>query len=144
MTTTSNGQTDNRLNRIEAILERMAEHQENTDSNLNDLSNNLNDLSNRVNDFIGTANTVLGRSAVLDDIIVGLDARTTALETVVVMMDGKTTALENIAVRLDRNFEELNRNFGENQRSTNAALERLEAILLKLIDRNGGNSSPSQ
>jgi hypothetical protein len=103
-----------RLDRIEAILEqttqrldRVAEQQTVNTETIGNLSNNLNDLSNQVNDFTSTANTVLGRSAVLDDII----------------------------VRLDRNFELHQQRFEENQRSTNAALERLEAILIQLMDK---------
>ena len=103
-----------RLDRIEAILEqttqrldRVAEQQAINTQTIGNLSNSLNDLSNQVNDFTGTANTVLGRSAVLDDII----------------------------VRLDRNFELHQQRFEENQRSTNAALERLEAILIQLMDK---------
>jgi hypothetical protein len=103
MTTTPehhNGQPTNRLDRIEAILERVVNHHA--------------ELTYKVDDFISTANTVLARSAILDDII----------------------------VRLDRNFDEMQRKseehqqrFEENQRSTNAALERLEAILIKLMDK---------
>jgi hypothetical protein len=96
-----------RLDRIEAILERTAVQQEVTTVNLNNLTDKVNELSYKFDDFMGTANTVLARSAVLDDII----------------------------VRLDRNFEESQRNFRENQKSTNAALERLEAILIKLMDK---------
>jgi hypothetical protein len=103
-----------RLDRIEAILEqttqrldRVAEQQAINTETIGNLSNNLNDLSNQVNDFTSTANTVLGRSAILDDII----------------------------VRLDRNFELHQQRFEENQRSTNAALERLEAILIQLMDK---------
>ncbi|MBE9256417.1 hypothetical protein [Dolichospermum sp. LEGE 00246] len=36
--------------------------------------------------------------------------------------------------RLDTNLATLQSNFAENQKSTNAALERLEAILIKLMD----------
>ncbi|MCS6283474.1 MAG: hypothetical protein HUM72_23285 [Dolichospermum sp.] len=103
-----------RLDRIEAILEqttqrldRVAEQQTINTQTIGNLSNSLNDLSNQVNDFTGTANTVLGRSAVLDDII----------------------------VRLDRNFELHQQRFAEHQRSTNAALERLEALLIQLMDK---------
>ncbi|MGM3305535.1 hypothetical protein ACSQ6I_06000 [Anabaena sp. WFMT] len=88
-------------------LDRIEAILEVTVNSLNGLTTRVDDLTYKVDDFIGTANTVLARSAVLDDII----------------------------VRLDRNFEESQRNFGENQKSTNAALERLEAILLKLMDK---------
>lgn len=40
----------------------------------------------------------------------------------------RSAVLDDIIVRLDRNFE-------ENQKSTNAALERLEVILIKIIDK---------
>lgn len=40
----------------------------------------------------------------------------------------RSAVLDDIILRLDRNFE-------ENQKSTNAALERLEAILIKLMDK---------
>ena len=110
-----------RLDRIEAILEqttqrldRVAEQQTVNTQTIGDLSNSLNDLSNSVNDFVGTANTVLGRSAILDDVVLRLDATVS---------------------RLDRNFELHQQRFEENQRSTNAALERLEAILIKLMDK---------
>lgn len=117
-----------RLDRIEAILEqttqrldRVAEQQTVNTQTIGNISNGLNDLSNQVNDFIGTATTVLGRSTMLNEIILGNNTR--------------TSILENIVVRLDRNYEESNRKFEENQRSTNAALERLEAILIQLMDK---------
>ncbi len=40
----------------------------------------------------------------------------------------RSAVLDDIIVRLDRNFE-------ENQKSTNAALERLKAILIKLMEK---------
>jgi len=98
-----------RLDRIEAILEqtsqrldRVAQQQESNTLVIHSLSNSLNDLSNQVTDFIGTANMVLGRSTMLDEIIIINNNRTAMLE--------------------------------DNQRSINAALERLEAILVKLMD----------
>jgi hypothetical protein len=100
-------QTATNLNSVSTRLDRVAEQQATNTQTIGNLSNSLNDLSNQVYDFTGTANTVLGRSAILDDII----------------------------VRLDRNFELHQQRFEENQRSTNAALERLEAILIRLMDK---------
>lgn len=125
----------NRLDQIEAILERVAVQQETTAIRLDNLGSRVNELSEvvteigyKVDNFISTATTVLGRSTMLDEIILSNNTR--------------TSMLENIVVRLDRNQEESNRNFElhqqrfeENQRSTNAALERLEAILIKLMDK---------
>lgn len=114
MNSHADGQPPSRLDRIEAALE---------------------ELTYKVDDFINTANGVLARSGILDEIVVGMNTRTTTLENIVVGMDARNAALENIVVRLDRNLEEGQRKFEENQRSTNAALERLEAILLRLMDK---------
>ncbi|MTJ50110.1 hypothetical protein [Dolichospermum sp. UHCC 0259] len=117
-----------RLDRIEAILERVAVQQETTAARLDNLTGKVDEIVYKVDDFISTATTVLGRSTMLDEIILSNNTR--------------TSILENIVVRLDRNQEESNRNFElhqqrfeENQRSTNAALERLEAILIQLMDK---------
>ena len=115
-----------RLDRIEAILERVAVQQETTATGLDNLTGKVDEIVYKVDDFISTATTVLGRSTMLDEIILSNNTR--------------TSILENIVVKLDRNQEENNRNFElhqqrfeENQRSINAALERLEAILIKLV-----------
>ncbi|MBS9385203.1 MAG: hypothetical protein HEQ24_13665 [Dolichospermum sp. BR01] len=54
-----------RLDRIEAILERVAVQQETT-------AVNLTELIYKVDDFMGTATSVLGRNAILNDVVVGL------------------------------------------------------------------------
>ena len=89
-----NGGTPNRLDRIEATLERLGDRQANTQQQLDD--------------FIQTANTVLARNAILDDVL----------------------------LELRNSHEQHQRNFEEHQRTTNAALQSLEAILLQLIRRN--------
>lgn len=94
-----------RLDRIEAILERVVVQQETT-------ANSLTELTYKVDDFIETSNRVLARSAVLDDVVL---------------------ELRESSERNQRNFEEHQRNFMEHQRTTNAALNSLEAILLQLI-----------
>jgi hypothetical protein len=130
MTNNIPNQPPNRLDQIEAILLQVVTQQQATATALTQVTQRLNqiaqnqqasdnritELANKVDDFIGTANTVLGRSAILDGIVIELR------ETV---------------VRLDANAERIQANFEENQRSNNAALERLEAILMKLIGNNG-------
>ncbi len=69
----------------------------------------------QLDDFLQTANQVLARSAVLDNVVQELREGTEQHQ---------------------RNFEQHQRNFEEHQRSTNAAIERLEAILLQLIPKN--------
>lgn len=56
--TDNNSNSTSRLDRIEALLERVVEQQAYTQQQLNG--------------FIGTANTVLARSAILDDVVLEL------------------------------------------------------------------------
>ena len=72
------------------------------------------DTQTQLDDFIETANQVLARSAVLDGVVL---------------------ELRDTTEQHQRNFEQHQRNFEEHQRATNAAVERLEAILLQLIPR---------
>lgn len=103
-----------RLDRIEALLERVAEQQANSQQQLDSL--------------INTASSVLARSAVLDDVVLELRDTTETLSR------GFEQHLRNFE-QYQRNFEQHQRNVEENQRTTNAALERLEAILLQLMRR---------
>lgn len=79
-----------RLDRIEGILTRVAEQQERNTEAIADLTDNV--------------TRVLGRSAILDDVL----------------------------LELRDSHEELKQNFLENQRTTNAALNQLGAILVQL------------
>lgn len=85
-----------------------------TPSRLDRIEATLQQLSDRqvntqmqLDDFIQTANSVLARSAILDDVL----------------------------LELRDSHEQHQRNFEEHQRTTNAALQSLEAILLQLIRR---------
>ena len=79
------------------------------------------DTQTQLDDFIETANQVLARSAVLDGVV--LELRDT------------TEQHQRNFEQHQRNFEQHQHNFEEHQRATNAAVERLEAILLQLIPR---------
>jgi chromosome segregation ATPase len=110
-----------RLDRIEALLERVAEQQANlglrqadTQNQLDNLSHRQADTQNQLDAYIDTATSVLARSAVLDGVVMELREST-----------------EN----LQRGFEQHQHNFEEHQRTTNAALASLEAILLQLVGR---------
>lgn len=100
-------QFPSRLDRIEALLERVAEQQA-------DLGLRQADTQSQLDAYIDTATSVLARSAVLDGVVLELREST-----------------EN----LQRGFEQHQRNFEEQQRTTNAALGSLEAILAQLIGR---------
>ena len=81
---------------------------------LAELAERQHDTQVQLDSFLETANRVLARSAVLDDVV---------------------QELRNGSERHQQNFEEHQRNFEEHQRTTNAAIERLEAILLQLIPK---------
>lgn len=100
-----------RLDRIEAILNRVAAQQEINTSAIAGLTTKLDNLSDNVNELANNVNTVLARSAVLDDVL----------------------------LELRDNQERHQRNFEEHQRTTNAALQSLEAILLQLTRINPQN-----
>lgn len=118
-----------RLDRIESLLESVAQQQARTQQQLDNLGlkqaqtqEQLDNLSLRQADtqiqldaYIDTATSVLARSAVLDGVVLELREST-----------------EN----LQRGFEQHQRNFEEHQRTTNAALASLEAILVQLIGRS--------
>jgi len=110
-----------RLDRIEANLERTTEHLNTVTVKLDTLANNVTEISYKLDNFINTTHMVLGRSTMLDEIIINNNAR--------------TALLGDVVVGINRNLELHQQRFEENQRSTNAALERLEAILIKLMDK---------
>lgn len=86
----NNGQQPSRLDRIESILATVAEQQATNTQAIAELTDNV--------------TRVLGRSAILDDVL----------------------------LELRDSHEELKRDFLENQRTTNAALNQLGAILTQL------------
>ncbi|MBD2472175.1 hypothetical protein [Nostoc sp. FACHB-145] len=115
----------NRLDRIEQIILGLAERQVNTQAQIDitqaQLDNlalrqantqiQLNELKQEVRELTDNVTRVLGRSAILDDVL--LELRDSHEEH-------------------KRNFEQHQRNFEEHQRTTNAALQSLEAILVQL------------
>ncbi|WP_341530042.1 hypothetical protein WKK05_12490 [Nostoc sp. UHCC 0302] len=93
-----------RLDRIEQIMLGLAERQANTQQQLDSLTENV--------------NRVLARSAILDDVLLEL-------------RDSHEEHQRNFETH-QRNFEQHRQDFQEHQRTTNAALQSLEAILLQL------------
>ena len=79
----------------------------NTRELIDELARRQDRTQQQLDDFLSTANQVLARSAVLDGVV--LELRDTT--------------------------EQHQRNFEEHQKATNAAIERLEAILLQLIPK---------
>lgn len=93
------------------------------DEVLRQSSENLNQLSSRVDEFIFQAQRLFNQQA---------EASQQAL--------GRIDQLAAIVERLDRNFEAQQAQTQEFQRTTNAALERIDRILDYLLRQQGNNS----
>ncbi|QFS52842.1 hypothetical protein [Nostoc sphaeroides] len=97
-----------RLDRAEQIILGLAERQAETQTQVNELRQGLSELSQEMRELTSNVDRVLGRSAILDDVL----------------------------LELRDSHEQHQRNFEEHQRTTNAALQSLESILLQLIRNN--------
>jgi predicted nucleic acid-binding Zn-ribbon protein len=97
-----------RLDRAEQIILGLAERQANTQTQVDELRQEMRELTTSVNNLTDNVDRVLARSAILDDVLLSLRD----------------------------SHEQHQRNFEEHQRTTNAALQSLESILLQLIRNN--------
>jgi hypothetical protein len=93
--------------------------------------------------LIENTNRILGRDAILNDVILEVRENTQVLQQNFEIHQQNFERHQETVMRLQanfeihqQNFERHQRNFDENQRTTNAALNSLEAILLQLT-RNG-------
>ena len=107
--------SEERLSRIEAIQESNAraiaaltDNVNGLSNNINDLSNNVRDLSNQMIDLKSNVDSVLGRNAITNDMILELRA----------------------------SREQDKEEFKQHQATTNAALNQLTAILMRLTQNN--------
>jgi predicted nucleic acid-binding Zn-ribbon protein len=97
-----------RLDRAEQIILGLAERQANAQLEMSELRQEMRQLTTRVDTLTDNVDRVLARSAILDDVL----------------------------LELRDSHEQHQRNFEEHQRTTNAALQSLESILLQLIRSN--------
>lgn len=100
-------QPEDRLDRIERILDDIATQQAANTSAIAQLTIQQTINTDAIAQLAENTNRVLARSAILDDVL----------------------------LELRESSEQHQRNFEEHQRTTNAALNSLEAILLRLINR---------
>ena len=107
-----------RLDRAEALAIRNTEAIAGLTQEVRQLTVKIDDLIDNVNSLTNDVTRVLGRSAILDDVLLELRENTEVLQ---------------------RNFEQHQQNFDENQRTTNAALNQLGAILVQLTRINPQN-----
>jgi hypothetical protein len=107
---------------VRDLIRELARKQNTTQDQILDTQNQLQMLTN-------DTTRVLARSAVLDDVLLEL-------------RDNQEILQRNFEIHQQnilRIIENQERNFTEHQRTTNAALNSLEAILLQLTRGNNGN-----
>jgi hypothetical protein len=104
---TNTSPPEDRLDRIERILDDIATQQAANTSAIAQLTMQQTVNTDAIAQLAENTNRVLARSAILDDVL----------------------------LELRDSSEQHQRNFEEHQRTTNAALNSLEAILLRLINR---------
>lgn len=107
--------TSERLDRIEAIQESNARA-------IESLTNNVTDLSNQMMDLKSSIDSVLGRNAITNDMILELRA-------------AREQDQRNFEQHQAK-FEQHQANFEQHQATTNAALNQLTAILMRLSQNN--------
>lgn len=139
----TNGNNDD----IRGILAQIAQSQLTTQRQLEGTQQQLGNLAERqdisgqqivqlsdvVNQLTSDISSVTGRNAVLNEIIPELRESQERQELL-------TTELKQNFEQHQRNFDQHQARFEEHQRTTNAALQSLEAILLQLTKNNGESS----
>jgi hypothetical protein len=121
MTNANNSNDD-----IRELIAELARKQNRTQDQILNTQEQL--LSNEylMRDLTNDVTRVLGHNAIVGDMVLEIRENTEVLQRNFEVHQQNTQQL----------FEAQQRNFTEHQRTTNAALDRLEAILLQLIQRN--------
>ncbi len=108
-------------------LERLTERQDRTQAQLDRLSSKVDDLT-----------TIQSQtSSRLDEFIFQVQRLLTQNAERLIRVEGQADRLEALLIRLDRNYETQQSQFLEFQRTTNAALERIDRVVDYLMRRQG-------
>jgi uncharacterized coiled-coil DUF342 family protein len=109
-----------RQDRTQAQLDQLTVKQDRTQTQLNQLGTKVDQLSSRVDEFVFHTQRLFNKA--------GSETEETK---------ARTEILEALMLKLDRNYEEQKSQFSEFQRSTNAALERIDRVLDYLLRQSG-------
>ncbi|MBW4558715.1 MAG: 6-aminohexanoate hydrolase [Trichormus sp. ATA11-4-KO1] len=107
----------------DAKLDQLTERVDHLTVAQNRTQTQLDQLSSRLDEFIFHTQRIFNQQA-----------------TVLERADGRSERLEVIITRLDRNYEEQKSEFREFQRTTGAALERIDRVLDYLLRQQGGDA----
>ena len=118
-TETNLQRTQEKIDRTQEQLERTEDQLQRTQQQLETTQQQLSATQYEVESLTNDVNRVLTRSVVLDEVVLEL-------------RDTQSILQMNQEI-MQRNFEQHQNDFRENQRTTNAALNSLEAINLRLI-----------
>ncbi|MBD2214869.1 hypothetical protein H6G27_34240 [Nostoc linckia FACHB-104] len=123
--------SDSQNDDIRAVLIQLAQAQLTTQQQINQTQaqiaqtqQQLEQTQFEVQNLTSDVNRVLGRSAILDDVLLQLRENQRQMQT----------NFETFQQDYMTHLQQYRIDFTENQRSTNAAIERLEAINLRLIE----------
>ncbi|MBD2342198.1 hypothetical protein H6G64_35355 [Calothrix sp. FACHB-156] len=105
---------------IKALIAQLAQSQLETNRQIKSMQQAIINTQDTVQELTSDVNRILSRSAVLDDVVLQLQENQQ-------MMQANFNEHQ-------RTLEEYRRDFIEHQRTTNAALNSLEAINLRLIE----------
>ncbi|WP_413171628.1 6-aminohexanoate hydrolase [Anabaena azotica] len=101
-------------------IDDLGAKQDRTQTQLDQLGVKVDQLSNRVDEFVFHTQRLFNKA--------GSETEETK---------ARTERLEALMLKLDRNYEEQKSQFQEFQRSTNAALERIDRVLDYLLRQSG-------
>ncbi len=128
VSTASYAESANRkIDQLATKVDQLTEAQTQTQSQLNQLSQLSAQSQARVDQLFGR----------VDEFVFQAQRLFTQQAQILERVDGRTESLEVIVRRLDRNYQEQKSQFQEFQRTTNAAIERIERILDYLVRQQG-------
>ncbi|MBD2211253.1 6-aminohexanoate hydrolase [Nostoc linckia FACHB-104] len=119
--TTAQNRTQTHLDQMGERIDQLTAAQNRTQTQLEQMGGRVDQMSSRMDEFIFHTQRIFNQQA-----------------TVLERADGRSLALEAIVQRLDRNYEEQKSQFLEFQRTTGAALERIDRVLDYLLRQQGG------
>jgi chromosome segregation ATPase len=113
-----------------AKIDRLSDRQDRTQAQLDQLSSKVDDLT-----------TIQSQtSSRLDEFIFQVQRLLTQNAERLIRVEGQADRLEALLLRLDRNYEAQQSQFLEFQRTTNAALERIDRVVDYLMRQQGSDN----
>jgi chromosome segregation ATPase len=137
-------QLSDRQDRTQAQLDQLSNRQDRTQVQIDQLSNRqdrtqaqLDQLSSKVDDLTTIQSQTESR---LDEFIFQVQRLLTQNAERLIRVEGQADRLEALLLRLDRNYEAQQSQFLEFQRTTNAALERIDRVVDYLLRQQGNDN----